>query len=304
MASRCPRPDSSSAPSCEATRRAPPSPRPQSSPRSRATASCAAWRSATRAGSSPPTSATRPRSTGRRSSASASRRCTGSRSSRWPTSSSRSDESLGERARADVFEGLLKAYYDKRAPEYDQWYEATGAFAARDRPGWVEDRQALVAGLPALPPARTLDVACGTGYLTRHLRGAVTGLDQSEAMIAIASERMPDARFVVGDAIPLPFADGEFSRVFTGHFYGHLEEPARTEFLAEARRVASRELVVVDSARRADVPAHRMDERVLNDGSRHEVFKRWFVAEELAEELGGGEVLHAGPWFVAVRSPG
>jgi hypothetical protein len=45
-----------------------------------------------------------------------------------------------------------------------------------------------------------------------------------------------------------------------------------------------------------------MDQRVLNDGSRHEVFKRWFVADELAEELGGGEVLHDGRWFVAVRS--
>jgi ubiquinone/menaquinone biosynthesis C-methylase UbiE len=154
----------------------------------------------------------------------------------------------------------------------------------------------------ALPPAKTLDVACGTGYLTRDLRGEVTGLDQSEAMVAIARERVPGGRFVVGDALPLPFGDGEFSRVFTGHFYGHLSVEERAIFLAEARRVAP-ELVVVDSARRADVPAERMDDRVLNDGSRHEVFKRWFVADELAAELGGGEVLHAGPWFVAVRSP-
>jgi ubiquinone/menaquinone biosynthesis C-methylase UbiE len=64
-------------------------------------------------------------------------------------------------------------------------------FAARDRPGWEADREALIAVLAALSPARTLDVACGTGYLTRHLPGQVTGLDQSEAMIAIASGRMP-----------------------------------------------------------------------------------------------------------------
>ena len=174
-------------------------------------------------------------------------------------------------------------------------------FASRSRPGWAEDVAALRAAVAGLPPARTLDVACGTGYLTRDLRGEVTGLDQSETMISIARERVPGGRFVVADAIPLPFADGEFERVFTGHFYGHLEEPARSRFLAGTRRVG-KELVVVDSARRADVPAQRMDERVLNDGSRHQVFKRWFVAEELAEEL-GGDVLHAGPWFVAVRSP-
>ena len=34
--------------------------------------------------------------------------------------------------------------------------------------------------------ARTLDVACGTGFLTRHLRGELTALDQSEAMLARA----------------------------------------------------------------------------------------------------------------------
>jgi ubiquinone/menaquinone biosynthesis C-methylase UbiE len=197
----------------------------------------------------------------------------------------------------------VKAYYERRAGEYDEWYEGTGVFAARDRPGWEADREALIAVLAALSPARTLDVACGTGYLTRHLPGQVTGLDQSEAMIAIASGRMPEARFVVADAVPLPFGDREFERVFTGHFYGHLEEPARTRFLAEARRVGE-ELVIADTALQPDHEPEEWQERVLNDGSRHQVYKRFFSGDGLADELGGGEVLHAGPWFVVVRSPG
>ncbi len=77
------------------------------------------------------------------------------------------------------------------------------------------------------------------------------------------------------------------------------EEPERTRFLAQARRLAP-ELLVIDSARRDDVPAERMDQRVLNDGSRHEVFKRWFDPPQLLAELGGGEIVHAGTWFVAV----
>ena len=40
----------------------------------------------------------------------------------------------------------------------------------------------------------------------------------------------------------------------------------------------------------------------LNDGSHHRVYKRWFTAPALADELGGGEIVHAGPWFVAVRA--
>ena len=173
-------------------------------------------------------------------------------------------------------------------------------FAARPRAGWEEDREALIGVLAALAPARTLDVACGTGYLTRHLRGSLTGLDQSESMVEIAAARVPSARFVHADALPLPFADGEFERVFTGHFYGHLVEAERLRFLHEARRVAP-ELVVVDAALRPDHEPEERQKRKLNDGSRHEVYKRYFSGEGLVDELGGGEVLHAGPWFVAVR---
>ena len=41
----------------------------------------------------------------------------------------------------------------------------------------------LVRGLPAV---RTLDIACSSGFLTRHLNGLVVGLDQSRSMAALA----------------------------------------------------------------------------------------------------------------------
>jgi SAM-dependent methyltransferase len=188
-------------------------------------------------------------------------------------------------------------YYDKRAPEYDDWWNGTGKFAHRERPDWLEEVEALIDALRALAPARTLDVACGTAFLGRHLPGDVTGLDASPRMRAIARERLP--RVVDGDALAPSFPDGAFERVAAGHYYGHLREHERERFLAQARRLAP-ELLVIDSARRDDVPAERMDPRVLNDGTRYEVFKRWFEPEELVAELGGGEVVHAGRWFVAV----
>jgi ubiquinone/menaquinone biosynthesis C-methylase UbiE len=148
---------------------------------------------------------------------------------------------------------------------------------------------------------RTLDLACGTGFLTRHLPGDVVGLDQSESMLDEARRQAPNAEFVQGDALDLPFEDGSFGRVFTGHFYGHLDGADRARFLADARRLAP-ELVIVDSALREDVEPEERQERILNDGSRWEVYKRYFEPDALAEELGGGETLHAGRWFVAVRS--
>lgn len=154
----------------------------------------------------------------------------------------------------------------------------------------------------ALPPARTLDVACGTAFVTRRLRGEVVGLDQSETMVEIAAARLAEGRAVRGDAVPLPFGDGAFDRVFTGHFYGHLVARERERFVAEARRVAP-ELVVLDSALRDDGRAEEWQERKLNDGSRHRVYKRFFAPGALLAELGGGRVLHAGRWFVVVASP-
>lgn len=196
----------------------------------------------------------------------------------------------------------MKQYYDTRAPEYDEWYLGLGRFADRDRPGWDEEVAALEDVVARLPPARTLDVACGTGFLTRHLRGDVTALDQSEQMLTIAGERLPEATLVQGDALALPFGDGAFERVFTGHFYGHLEGVDRERFVSEALRVADR-LVVADSALRPDHDPEERQRRVLNDGSAFEVYKRYFDADALAAELGGGTVLHAGEWFVVVSSP-
>ena len=196
----------------------------------------------------------------------------------------------------------MKQYYDTRAPEYDEWYLGRGRFAERERPGWAQEVAALERAVARLSPARTLDVACGTGFLTRRLRGEIVALDQSPRLLEIAGERVPDATLVQADALTLPFADGGFHRVFTGHFYGHLEGADRERFLNEARRLAG-ELVVVDSALRPDHEPEERQRRVLNDGSAFEVYKRYFGADALADELGGGTVLLAGRWFVMVRSP-
>ena len=195
----------------------------------------------------------------------------------------------------------MRAYYERRAPEYDDWWLGTGLFMNRHRPGWDEERTALASTLAALSPARTLDVACGTGFLTQHLRGEITGLDQSAAMLELAQAKIPEGQFIRGDALDLPFADDTYDRVLTSFFYGHLEEDDRKAFLGEARRVA-RELVVVDSALHEEVELVEWQERVLNDGSRWQVYKRYFEPGSLADELGGGRTLFAGRWFVAVQA--
>jgi ubiquinone/menaquinone biosynthesis C-methylase UbiE len=149
--------------------------------------------------------------------------------------------------------------------------------------------------------AQLLDVACGTGFLTRCLGSEITALDQSEAMLAVAPERLPHARLVRGDALALPFGVDAFGRLFTSFFYGHLDPEERRRFLAEARRVG-RELIVVDSAIRDGLPPESVEQRVLGDGSCWHVLKRYFSGRGLARELGGGELLHEGLYFIAVAT--
>jgi ubiquinone/menaquinone biosynthesis C-methylase UbiE len=194
----------------------------------------------------------------------------------------------------------VKAYYDRRAPEYDDWWLGQGLYADRERPGWEDELRRLEGAIRDLPPVRTLDVACGTGFLTRHLPGDVVGLDASERMLEVAREQAPRARFEHGDALSLPFEDGAFDRVFTSYFYCHLEDAERGRFLAEARRVAS-ELVVVASIRGDGDEPERWEDRRLRDGSEWQVYKRVFEGPDLAAEL-KGEVLFKGRWFVVVRA--
>ena len=69
-----------------------------------------------------------------------------------------------------------------------------------------------------------LDLCCGTGDISFALAksdATVTGLDFSEAMLAVASKRrskssLPNPRFIQGDAQKTPFADETFDAVTVG----------------------------------------------------------------------------------------
>ena len=112
---------------------------------------------------------------------------------------------------------------------------------------------------------------------------------------------MPDARLLQGDAVPLPFGDEDFDRVFTSHFLHHLPPDGRAAFIAEARRVG-RELVVVEGVRAPDAPQEEWHESATADGATHRHYKRAFTAAELVDELGDARVLHEGRWFTVVSS--
>ncbi|MCA8878987.1 MAG: class I SAM-dependent methyltransferase [Rhodobacteraceae bacterium] len=105
---------------------------------------------------------------------------------------------------------------------------------AQFRPAFVDvlDRVGAGAG------TRLLDLGCGAGMAAALAagRGAeVAGIDASEAMLAIARERVPGGDFRLGDIENLPFGDASFDVVTAFNAVQFAADPVRV--LSEARRV-------------------------------------------------------------------
>jgi len=116
------------------------------------------------------------------------------------------------------------------------WGERTADWAYLVEPYARRANDALFDRAGVGPGTRLLDIACGSGYAASVAAGrgaVVTALDASEALIAIARARIPDADLRVGDMFDLPFGDGQFdvATSFNGIWKGN------EDALREARRV-------------------------------------------------------------------
>lgn len=126
------------------------------------------------------------------------------------------------------FTGSMPEYYDGCLGP--AWFDA-----------FAED---LVRRLPARPVGDVLEIACGTGLVTRRLRKhldpsvRLVASDLSKAMLDYARAKAGDAallEFREADACKLPFADGAFGAVVCA--FGFMFVPDKPAAFREARRV-------------------------------------------------------------------
>ncbi|MFF8726426.1 methyltransferase domain-containing protein [Streptomyces sp. NPDC015171] len=123
--------------------------------------------------------------------------------------------------------------YDKEAGDYD---------LSRGGEARAEAAAQTVLGLIPQGRGRLLDVACGTGIVTRRLAAArpglrVTGADLTPAMVRMASARLPGT-IVRADSRRLPFPDGTFDAVTTVWLLHLLDAPGDVRaVVAECARV-------------------------------------------------------------------
>jgi demethylmenaquinone methyltransferase/2-methoxy-6-polyprenyl-1,4-benzoquinol methylase len=124
----------------------------------------------------------------------------------------------------------VRGMFDRIAPVYDAMNHVMTAGLDRR---W----RRLAVSEVVWPGDRVLDACCGTGDLAvaaERRGGRVVGLDFSEPMLERARRKSGAIEWVRGDALALPFGDGEFDAATVGFgvrnladLEGGLEELAR-----------------------------------------------------------------------------
>ena len=94
-----------------------------------------------------------------------------------------------------------------------------------------------------------LDVCCGTGeYVSIQKKGYV-GIDNSVSFLSFAKQKNQHCRFVLGDAMTLPFLDGAFDASLLACASHHLADADFLFVLKEMKRVSRKFIFVDDSLR-------------------------------------------------------
>jgi ubiquinone/menaquinone biosynthesis C-methylase UbiE len=145
---------------------------------------------------------------------------------------------------ATELDAAMRAYYQRRAGEYDEWYLRLGSFANRPEAGqWRAELEILRERVSAFANGKLLEVAPGTGWWTRYLAAGatVTVVDYAPAMLAQVAARLRSlglkAHRIRGDAYALPLGQGRFDSCFMGFFLSHVPFARLPQFFAEVRRV-------------------------------------------------------------------
>jgi demethylmenaquinone methyltransferase / 2-methoxy-6-polyprenyl-1,4-benzoquinol methylase len=128
----------------------------------------------------------------------------------------------------------VRSMFDRIAPVYDAMNRVMTAGLDRR---W----RRATADAVVRPGDRVLDVCCGTGDLALACsrEGArVTGIDFSERMLERARRKAPHLDWIQGDALALPFADGEFDGATVGFGIRNVDDLELG--LRELRRVLRR----------------------------------------------------------------
>jgi SAM-dependent methyltransferase len=196
----------------------------------------------------------------------------------------------------------MVAYYEARAPEYDDWYLRRGRYrhGPIDDMAWAADLDRATLWLDALPwHGEIVELAAGTGWWSPLLasRGELWCYDAAAAPLDLARQRLLAhglrAHLHVRDAWAPP--DRPVDGVFTGFWLSHVDRAELLESLAIVRRwlrpgglfafVDSRPDPASGTIDRLPTPAPDRSRRRLSDGREYTIPKVHHLPTELEAAL-------------------
>ncbi|MGE4056245.1 MAG: class I SAM-dependent methyltransferase, partial [Vicinamibacterales bacterium] len=191
---------------------------------------------------------------------------------------------------SDLRQRML-AYYDERAPEYEEAYTlGTGTASISDPEVFKAEARVLAGIVGRLACGRLMDLACGTAYWLPHYApncSRITLFDQSDRMLTEGRAKadclgiVDRCVFVQGDFLAHKFDQAAYDTALVGFFLSHLTEP-QERLLFDALRVmldSSGRFLILDSAwsherSKFNAKVERQPRR-LNDGTAFEIYKRY-----------------------------
>jgi ubiquinone/menaquinone biosynthesis C-methylase UbiE len=192
----------------------------------------------------------------------------------------------------------MLAYYDERAPEYEEAFTLGTGTASIREPELFKAEARLLAGVVAeIMRGRTMDLACGTAFWLPHYGrncSRITLFDQSARMLAEARVKanqlgiLDRCLFRQGDFFEQAFDGEAYDTVLVGFFLSHLSEAQESVLFDVLRTIlapAGRFLILDSawSAARATVNAKvERQERRLNDGTAFEIYKRYCDRDDIS----------------------
>jgi demethylmenaquinone methyltransferase/2-methoxy-6-polyprenyl-1,4-benzoquinol methylase len=195
----------------------------------------------------------------------------------------------------------MRAYYEARAGEYDDWYVRRGRYAhgAIDDAVWHAELDAAGQWLDAVPfQGELVELAAGTGWWSPLLasKGELSLYDTSPSALDRARDRLVAhglrAHLHVRDVWAEP--DRQVDGVFAGFWLSHVERERLAEFLALVRRwlKPGGRFALIDSlpdpassARDHPAPADDRSVRRLADGREFTVVKVYRTPADLEAAL-------------------
>jgi SAM-dependent methyltransferase len=152
----------------------------------------------------------------------------------------------------------VKEFFNRKAGSWTRKYALSGPLTHRLELFEERLRQSV------LPPARVMELGCGTGNLAARLSELgydVTGCDIAEAMLMAARQSFPASRarwqLLSAGSTRLPFETATFDAVIASSVLEYIENPEQS--LGECLRVLNPSGVLIFSVPNPDHPVRRLE---------------------------------------------